>query len=179
MKIVTKPAASLVALAALLFAGSAHAQTVKTGHYSIDPAAMGADQVSSSTNYSVGWADGLRNAAGQSACFAAAVNLPHGGTVTRITVWYSSTAPGDVAVVLRQQLSDGEIAYVAGKEIGSTSGQRKALNVPLIGDSARAAESALTQKIDNARFSYTFRICLNGLNKAAFHVARITYTYVD
>jgi hypothetical protein len=87
--------------------------------------------------------------------------------------------PGDITGVLRQQLSDGQIAYIAGKELGSTSGQRKAFNVPFVGDSARAPESALTQKIDNARFSYSFSVCLNGLNKASFHGARITYTYVD
>jgi hypothetical protein len=180
MKIVSKSGCAIGAVVSLVLAGAAHAQTVKTGVYTIDAMAMGPEKVNSSTNYAAPSGGGLRNAAAESTCFNAATQLPHGATVTRVTVWYSSTASdGTYAAVRRYRLSDGQVVFVADKELVSTGGQRKAINVPLSSDQALSAASDGRQKIDNARHSYAFTICLLGLNKASFHGARITYTYVD
>ena len=166
---------------ALAPTSSAHSATLRTSHYAIDAMAMGPEQVSSSTNYGTGSGDGLRNIAASRACFNAAIHLPQGAAITRVIVWHSSTATSSTNTgVVRQRLSDGQFSYVAAREIGNTNGQRKAVTVPILSDPIGAAPAIVpVEPIDNARFSYSFGICLNGLNKSAFHGARITYTYLD
>jgi hypothetical protein len=170
-------AAAGAVIASLAFAGAGQSAVVKTGYYTIDAMAMGPESVSSDTQYTITGA--LFNAANDPACFNAAVNLPQGATVTAVTIWYTGTAR--FAGLLRHRFSDGEHGYVAERELANSGAQRRAVNLLFLPDADQAAAAAPTpkQKIDNARYSYAFRVCLNGLNKAAFHSARITYTYLD
>jgi hypothetical protein len=165
----------------LLAAGTAHSAALKTGYYTIAHMAMVSDGVSIDTNYTIDWAGSLRNLAPDPACFNAAINLPNGATITRVTVWYSNKTTTKVhAGLLRNELADGKTVYVAEKNLNDTSGQRKGVNLSLPPKDAKVTSAAAQNAVvDNARFSYGFGICLNGESKAHFYAARVTYKYAD
>ena len=164
-----------------LLGGAGQSATLKTGYYTIDAMAMGPDRVTIDASYTITWSDGLRNTAIDPVCFNTAVNLPNGATITKVTVWYTGAAGTETgAAVVRHQVSNGELRYVAEKVVGSSAGQRKNFGLTVAPVEALAAALVVPREIiDNARFSYAFGICLNGESKAAFHSARITYTYLD
>jgi hypothetical protein len=169
--------AAVSGVAALLLSGAAQAitdtvfkySTPKNGNFTIDRMAMTPADENAAANFSIetGNGQGLRATGPQ--CFNAAVNLPQGATIVRMTVWYSSVAEGDPDFfVLRQRLTDGQTDTVITSTGADDSGQRKTLN---------ADANATFATVDNVRYSYGFGACLAQLDK--FYAARILYTYTN
>ena len=164
-------------LAVLLLTGAAQAvtdtvfkySTPKNGNFTIDRMAMTPADTDAADNFTIetGTGQGLRANGPQ--CFNAAVNLPQGATIVRMTVWYSSVAEGDPNFfVLRQRLTDGQTDTVIASTGADDSGLRKTLNAD--------ADPNYTA-VDNVRYSYGFGACLAQLDK--FYAARILYTYIN
>jgi len=162
-----------------LFGGASQSAVLKTGYYTIDAMAMAPAGASFETDYSIVWTDGIRNAAPDKTCFNTAVNLPNGATVTKVSVWYTAAAVAgslNFGGLVRHAVADGNTHYLAEADLGPTANKRVAAALKLY---PQPALVPTTLKIDNARFSYAFAVCLVGQSKAAFHAARIIYTYLD
>ena len=107
------------------------------------------------------------------------INLPNGATVTKVSVWYTAAAVAgslNFGGLVRHAVADGNTHYLAEADLGPTANKRVAAALKLY---PQPALVPTTLKIDNARFSYAFAVCLVGQSKAAFHAARIIYTYLD
>ena len=166
-------AAAFAILAALSFTGVAQAITdtvfrysaPKTAYFPISGMAMNAS--SDNYDYNNGWFTGLSPASGVP-CFSTGVNLPHGSTITGLTIWYESgdVGSGVTASLYRFQLNDGSFDTIGERTfLNDTNGIRKAGNVPV-------ATSFAT--VNNFQFSYGLGICLE---TTTFRDARVRYTY--
>jgi hypothetical protein len=165
-------------LSALFLAGAAYAvtdtafnySTPKNGYFTIDRMAMAPtdDVAAASFSIKTGSGEGLADT-GATRCFNSAVNLPHGATIVRLHVWFSSVAEADPEFsVLRQRLTDGLTHVVANIQTADDSGDRKV---------ASANANASFAAVSNAQYSYGFRACIGQLD--AFYAARILYTYTS
>lgn len=166
MRIAMKGAALASALAvSLVMTQAAESQSLKTGHYSVSPAAVtpGRD----TTKYQKYTAQ-LENQTSTAECFSVGINLPHRATITNFVVWYKGGSMQPLSVQLvRSKLDEemhNEIAYgvLADK---SALRKRQALVV--------AAANAL---VDNSRYTYGINLCM-WPDGARFYGARVTYTY--
>ena len=158
--------------AALSLSGAAQAITdnvfrytnPKTGHLAIHVMALTPDRPSSANSYFLGFAGALFG----DGCYSAGINLPHGATMTRLSVWYTSNADSDPNVQIRRHpLLDGGTNNIVSQIIPDDSGTRKQRNFAI-------ADGPLA-KVNNARNAYGFAVCLD--SGTTFHGARITYTY--
>jgi hypothetical protein len=167
MKIAIKGAALASGLvASLVMTQGAESQTLKTGHYSISPAAItpGRD----TTKYQKYTAE-LENQTSTAECFSVGINLPHRATITNFVVWYKGgSIQPPVIQLVRSKLDEemqNEIAY--GLLTDKTAPRkRKTLLV--------AAANAL---VDNSQYTYGINFCM-WPDGARFYGARVTYTYV-
>ena len=138
----------------------------KVGFFSINPAAVTSD--SSFMDY-LRDATSLSREGGTVACFGSGVNLPQGAKMTNLVVWYQSDEVGldPEFLIQRQRHSDGTLETVA-QVVGHDDTQaRKAATV---------AVASAVATVDNATYSYAFRVCPSAIQNA-FHSARIRYTY--
>jgi hypothetical protein len=165
-------AGAFAILAALSFTGVAQAitdtvfryTTPKTAYFPISGMAMNAS--SDNYDYTNGWFNGLSPVSGVP-CFSTGVNLPHGSTITGLTIWYESGAVGGVSVSFyRFQLNDGSFDKIGERTfLNDTNGLRQAGNVPVTTSFAT---------VNNFQFSYGLGICLEA---TTFRDARVRYTY--
>src|SRR5688572_10772986 len=120
-------------LSALFLAGAAYAitdtaftySTPKNGYYTIDRMAMTPTNDNAAESFSIqtGTGEGLTPGTTHPHCFNAAVNLPHGATIVRMHVWFSSVPEADPEFsVLRQRLTDGQTVVVASIQTADDSG---------------------------------------------------------
>jgi hypothetical protein len=139
-------------------------------HHVIGATAMKAAKLDFTTTYAIRPDGGLRNLADVYACFNGAVHLPHGVSITRVTVVYASGASTNnpVAAIIQNPLttSAADPEAITISALPSNSGARKLADLPLTGPTY----------IDNARYSYALSVCLDGAEKDAFYAVRITYT---
>ncbi len=166
-------------LAALFLAGAAYAitetaftySTPRNGYFTIDRMAMTPTNDNAADSFSIqtGTGEGLTPGTTHPHCFNAAVNLPHGATIVRMQVWFSSASESNPDFsILRQRLTDGQtdvVATVATLEDGAV---RKL---------ASANANASFAAVSNAQYSYGFAACIGQLD--AFYAARILYTYTS
>jgi hypothetical protein len=102
-------------------------------------------------------------------CFPAPVNLPQGAILTRMRTWYSRLNTTEVLFVhLRraQFAATLDITYIVGDQT---------TQVPVNDGYGRAVYTISGQTINNNIYAYFFYVCI--ANNAAFHGARIEYTY--
>jgi hypothetical protein len=162
-------------LAALTLSGAAQAitdtvfrySTPKNGYFTIHVMAMTPDSNASANDYLID-VGGTLSTGTANLCFVTGVNLPHGATMTRLAVWYTSNG-SSIAVVnlVRETLANGTTNVITIPDTGDGSGTRTLSNT-VIPNNALA-------KVNNAQYAYGFGICLG--NGTVFHGARITYTY--
>jgi hypothetical protein len=167
MRIATKGAALASALVvSLVMTQAAESQSLKTGYYTVSPAAVtpGQDEV----KYEKYTAE-LVNQTSVSECFSAGINLPHRATITNFVVWYKGGSMQPLSIQLvRSKLDDEVHNEIAFGLLADKSAPRKRQALRL------AAPYAL---VDNSRYSYGINLCM-GPDGARFYGARITYTYV-
>jgi hypothetical protein len=171
-------ATSCLLLGGLLLGGAAKAVTDTTfryvppqvGHIQIPPAAMVA-QDSGAGYLNTGWS--LNGTAAVLTCFYAPVGLPHGAKMTQLTAWYQNPNPDTVDLAIkRHRVLDGKAADVIAKSLGdSGDDQRKIVTFPINNSELRL--------VDNNRFIYYLRLCMNGSNATVFYGARVTFTYTS
>jgi hypothetical protein len=126
--------------------------------------AMAPDGDSSANDYFID----CRLSTGNIRCFNTGVNLPHGATMTRLSVWYSSGGNSNPLVqLLRHTLADGSFNLIVSGSIVDVSGTRKQKNF--------AIADTPVAKANNAQYAYGLGVCLGSDTK--FHGARLTYTY--
>jgi hypothetical protein len=161
-------------LAALALSGAAQAitgnvfryTTPKTGHFTIHVMAMTPDSDAAANDYSID-SGGHLSTGTANLCFTAGVTLPHGATMTRLSIWYTSGAASDPVVnLLREALVDGTTNVIIPNTFDD-SGTRTQSNTAIPNNSFA--------KVNNAQYAYGFVICLG--SDTTFHGARITYTY--
>jgi hypothetical protein len=100
--------------------------------------------------------------------FNTGVNLPHGATMTRLSVWYTSGGNSNPLVqLLRHALANGSFNLIVSGSIVDDSGARKQKNF--------AIADTPVAKANNAQYAYGLGVCLGSDTK--FHGARLTYTY--
>lgn len=162
-------------LAALALSGAAQAitdnvfryTTPKTGHFSIHVMAMAPDGNISANDYITDWGGTLSTGMANH-CYITGVNLPHGATMTRLTVWYTSNGSSDPIVnLIRETLANGTTNVITIPNTFDDSGTRTQSNTVIPNNTLA--------KVNNAQYAYGFGICLG--NGTVFHGARITYTY--
>jgi len=166
--------ASILAAAAILGAAQAATDTIfrystpRMGVFGIDNMALSPDG-NDSLNYRNDWDSGLTPLTpGDDGCFSAGVHLPHGATITKLTVFYKSDPDFTVptAYFLRKEFSSGDSQQVGFNALPD-SAMRTSNIVPL---------NAARTTVNNNRYSYGFGICLEN-NGDTFYAARIVYTY--
>ena len=171
----TIAAGSLVAIVSATAVAQAATDTIykystpKIGNFSINPFAMSPteDGVDYSTQFIAGGFIRLSSGTG---CFSTGVNLPNGATMTRLTTfWTSGAGPKPGYTILRHTLSDGATVIVATGNVNDDTGTRKPFSANI---------DATAALVNNNQHSYTFVICMGGLNDA-FHGARVSYTYTS
>jgi hypothetical protein len=145
----------------------AQTTTLKTGHYTIDPASVTAGRGDILYTKNAGL---LYNLNTGSWCFSAGVNLPHRATVTRITAWYKGgTGPAPLIMrLLRSKLADGTNVEVGYGVLSNKNVPRKAETLGLTASHA---------VVDNVQHSYGIDLCIPP-DGSRFYGARITYTYI-
>jgi hypothetical protein len=168
VKIAIKAAAAASGvLVSLVMAQAAQSQTLKTGHYSINAAAVtpGQDGVRFQK-----YTPALFNNTSTAACFSAGVNLPHRATITNFVVWYRGGSTQPLTIQLnRTKLDDdvqNELSYGV---LTDMVAPRKRQALPVY---------APNSLVDNAQYSYGINLCM-WPDGARFYGARITYAYRD
>ncbi len=165
--------AAAVATIAVIGAAQAITETAfnysspKVGFFSINPVALTSD------TSLMDWekdSTRLSREGGQAKCFGAGVNLPQGATLTNVMVWYHSDeiAQNPQFSLQRQRHSDGVLQNIAQLVGTDHSSLRASVSV--------AVDPSNLTTIDNARFSYAFRVCPISI-QTSFFSARIRYTY--
>jgi hypothetical protein len=102
-------------------------------------------------------------------CFSAPVNLPHGSTMTQMTVWHKAVAGGDNATGLfRIDVTDANFQVLINTSLVGTNNVRAATNFTVPADGR--------QIINNRRYNYILRFCLTKTT-SQFWGGRITYEY--
>ena len=140
--------------------------TPKTGHYGISYLTM--TPTSSTTNYSSSATTGLSTTSA-SGCFSTGVSLPHGATITGLTVWYGSTSASTPTVYfLRHKSSDGAVNTISYTSFRSSGGARKSATLPV---------SPNYVEVNNVGYTYAFVVCLSPGDY--FYAGRIPDTYTN
>jgi hypothetical protein len=166
MKTAIKWAAACGLVILLVKAAAAQSEALKTGYYTVDPAAITADR--GGTLYFKA-AGALYNSNATAECFSTGVDLPHRATITRIVVWY--TGGNTLAPTIRfarNKLADDSVEEIASGELANTNAARKAQTLHL---------TASRAVVDNAQYSYGLDLCM-APDGARFYGARVTYTYL-
>lgn len=139
--------------------------SVKTGYYTIHPAAMVPS--ASSSQYGINVSGSIL---GGNGCFVTGVNLPQGAIITLVTVWARSDSSGigPTASLFRNTPANGGSATIANKNFDDDSDTRRGFSV-----SVPASNPA--RLVNNSNQTFGFETCVT--TGTLFYGARITYTY--
>jgi hypothetical protein len=139
----------------------------QTGAVSINYSALIPDH--GSNTYSTAFETGFL-VAQSTDCFRTGASFPDGAKLTKLTVWYTSTAPASVGIFLfRNRHTGAATEFFPTGSSTDTSGTLVEQTFTLSGASAT---------INNNVFSYGFAVCFENTT-SKFRSARLTYTYRD
>ena len=160
-------ALSLSGIAQAITDTSFRYSTEQTGYFSISPMAMAPNDDTAANNFAINRNAGAGVQTDGFICMDTGVNLPHVAIMTELSVWTTSGAANNPALVLyRHRLTDGARDTLAFIMIADDSGMRKKNDMAI---------PEATAKVSNALYTYGFGLCLGAGD--TFHGARVTYTY--
>jgi hypothetical protein len=157
-----------------LFGGAAQAitdtvfrySTPKQGYLQLDPAGFTPLSNEGPGSYRIFYVyDAFIQTTVADACFGKSIELPHGATLTALSVWYQK---GTHISLYRHHVAAGTATstQIADRTFTSTQSDVRAGNVPITGPSA----------INNQSFSYAMIVCLPQTDNLFFG-ARVAYSY--